>query len=82
VPLPYVQVPTETLVVLLGLVFAVQNPLLPITALVFFAVTGTICRYNWLYIFTQRFQGGGMVRTFTTPFAHQPVNTCTSKCLP
>lgn len=60
--------------VLLGLVFAVQNPLLPAAALIFFAVSGSICRYNWLYIHAQGFQGGGMVSAAAPPraFAASP----------
>lgn len=55
------QVPTDTLTILLGVVFCVQNPLMPVVALLYFLVAGTVCRYNWLYVYCQQFQGGGLV---------------------
>jgi len=55
------EVPTDTLALLLGLVFSVQNPLMPVAALLFFLTSGTVCRYNWIYVYHPRFQAGGTV---------------------
>ena len=60
--LPCVQVSTHTITILLGLVFSVINPLLPLICVVYFAVVYLLERYNMLYSERPTYHAGGKVR--------------------
>lgn len=55
------QVSTHTITILLGLVFSVINPLLPLICVVYFAVVYLLERYNMLYSERPIYHAGGKV---------------------
>ena len=61
-PLLSVQVPDDTIVILLGLVFCCVNPLVCLAALLYFLIKWTLEKYNFLYVWRERYQTGGKVR--------------------
>jgi Calcium-dependent channel, 7TM region, putative phosphate len=56
------QTPDLTIAILLGLVFCVIAPLIAPVALLFFLATSELFKYQLLYVFTQPFESGGLVR--------------------
>jgi len=55
------EIPMDTLTILLGVVFSVQNPMLPLAAAVCMIIAGSVFRYNWLYKYRQTTESGGLI---------------------
>ena len=55
------QLPRHMLILFVGIVFSVINPLVPVMTIVYFAVALLTERYNLLYIYTPIFESGGKV---------------------
>lgn len=51
--------PNHTLVILLGVVFAAINPIITLTALVYFVTNIIVWRYQLLYVYKEEYQSGG-----------------------
>ena len=56
------QVSSHTITILLGLVFSVINPLVPLICVVYFGVSYLTERYNMLYSERPLYHAGGKVR--------------------
>ena len=56
------EIPDNSMVILLGLVYSVIAPIIAPIALAYFLVTSLIYKYQALYMNTARFQSGGNVR--------------------
>uniref|UniRef100_A0A061S9Q7 Erd4-related membrane protein n=1 Tax=Tetraselmis sp. GSL018 TaxID=582737 RepID=A0A061S9Q7_9CHLO len=54
-------IPYDTINIMLGLVFAVQNPIIPFVVLIYFVTGAFVARYNLLYVYSEQFQSGGSV---------------------
>lgn len=55
------QIPNDTIIILLGLVFCCVNPLVCPAALMYFLITWTLEKYNMLYVWRENYQTGGKV---------------------
>lgn len=55
------EVPSHTLVILLGLVFSVVNPIILPVTLIYFMTMKLIWTYNMIYIYSEEYQSGGKV---------------------
>ncbi|GBF92769.1 hypothetical protein Rsub_05388 [Raphidocelis subcapitata] len=53
------RIPDQTIIMLLGLVFCVIQPLLLVATLIFFAVSLPVEKYNLVYVFRRQFESGG-----------------------
>ena len=60
------QIPNDTIIILLGLVFCCVNPLVCPAALMYFLITWTLEKYNMLYVWRENYQTGGKVRLVLT----------------
>lgn len=49
----------HSIAILLGLVFAVVQPVIAPVALIYFLVNTVLWRYQLLYVFTEQYQSGG-----------------------
>ena len=61
------EIPDHLIAALLGLTFCVISPLIAPVALLYFAVVNVVGRYQLVYVYAQRFQSGGKVRTCGGP---------------
>lgn len=52
-------IPRHSLIILLLLVFSVQQPFLALACIAYFAVNCVTARYQLLYVFREQFQSGG-----------------------
>ena len=55
------QLPRHMLILFVGIVFSVINPLVPVMTIIYFAVALLTERYNLLYVYTPIFESGGKV---------------------
>ena len=55
------QLPRHMLILFVGIVFSIINPLVPVITIIYFAVALLTERYNLLYVYTPIFESGGKV---------------------
>ncbi|KAK9864573.1 hypothetical protein WJX84_004373 [Apatococcus fuscideae] len=61
------QIPNDTIIILLGLVFCCVNPLICLAALLYFLITWTLEKYNMLYVWRENYQTGGKMWLIVFP---------------
>ena len=63
------EIPDNCMALLLGLTFCVVSPLIAPVALLYFLVNSIIGKYTLIYVYAERFQSGGKVRScLATPY--------------
>ena len=55
------EIPDNIMALLLGLTFCIISPLIAPIALLYFVVNSVIGKYTLIYVYAERFQGGGKV---------------------
>ena len=58
-----VQVANDTIILLIGLVYCVIQPIIAPLALIYFAIGVLIWKYQVVYVYVPFFESGGKVRT-------------------
>ena len=61
ISVPCLQLPRHMLILFVGIVFSVINPLVPVMTIVYFCMAVLTEKYNMLYVYYPLFDSGGKV---------------------